>query len=310
MIIAPSRRAVAATTHIAGEWRAAPAGQGPPCGAGPGRRRRWRARPGGCGPRIEEGEGRPRIAVARLTTLPGLTISRSSSTTMRCPGVGTSVAKASLPVAPLRQRRPAHVRVPHEADVAGEIAEIGNRDARVGDVLPHRVLGLPWATATSPNIPAGSSREKLPVDRREHAAGPLAGRTGVGVEPNQVGLADGAPIVIPDQRRQGQLLQALDDLVRRRPIAHQVAQAPDLVDAPGGTEHGVKRRDVAVHVGDDQDRQVRAPSFDAPKAALAPLCVGIPRVRGARRWPILAMLPSRAAARVEVEPCDAIQGKS
>ena len=37
-----------------------------------------------------------------------------------------------------------------------------------------------------------------------------------------------------------------------------------------------------MHVGDDEDRQERAPSFGAPAAALAPLCAGLAGMHGTR----------------------------
>ena len=176
--------------------------------------------------------------------------------------------------------------MPNEADVGGEVAEIRNRGARVRDVLPHRIL---WAAMRNRDVAKCSRRlqlrQKLAVVRGEHGFGPVAGHTGIRVEVRQVGLADRAPIVIPGQRPEGQLAQALDDLVRRWPIANQIAQAPD------------------------QDRQERAPRFSAPKAALAPLCAGLPGVHARPHVADTVVLPSAAAVRVEVEPCSAIPGR-
>ncbi len=57
-----------------------------------------------------------------------------------------------------------------------------------------------------------------------------------------------------------------------------------------------------MHIGDDQDRQERAPWLSAPKAALAPLCAGLLGVHARPPIADTVVLPSAAAVRVEVEP--------
>src|SRR2546430_1516342 len=70
-----------------------------------------------------------------------------------------------------------------------------------------------------------------------------------------VGAAVCDEIVVPDQAELCALAYKVATLVRTRPVAHGIAEAPDGIDvlAVDRGEDGVERVPVSVHVRDDGD---------------------------------------------------------
>ncbi len=82
--------------------------------------------------------------------------------------------------------------------------------------------------------------------------------------------AQGGQIVIADQARQlRQLADARDALVGIRPVADQVAQAPDGVEGSRVLQDPVERRQVGMDVGDDQDTHRQDGNTDAARGKAA-----------------------------------------
>ena len=101
--------------------------------------------------------------------------------------------------------------------------------------------------------------EELELVRREHGARPASGDARVGGELVDVEHAGDDEIVVAAQADRGALAHERQALARLGAVAHDVAQAPQLVDSasPGVLEHGLQRRQVAVDVRYDRDAQER-----------------------------------------------------
>ena len=93
--------------------------------------------------------------------------------------------------------------------------------------------------------------EPVDVLRSEHLPGPARGAAGHRVEVLQRKLPAASAVVIAPDKGLAQAAHAFNDFVRRRPIAHHVAQIPDQVVLRRGLEHGVERIDVGVDIGNE-----------------------------------------------------------
>ncbi len=65
--------------------------------------------------------------------------------------------------------------------------------------------------------------------------------------------------MVASERSHLELTEPLNDLIRAGPVADEVSQTPDLIDAAGSMKHRFQRREIGVHVRDDEDRQRESP---------------------------------------------------
>ena len=85
------------------------------------------------------------------------------------------------------------------------------------------------------------------------AAGPLHRRPRVRVEPVDLVAAGGRRVVVAADADRADLGQPGDDPVRIRPVADDVAEVPDRVDAAERREHRIERDEVGMDVRQDGD---------------------------------------------------------
>ena len=92
-----------------------------------------------------------------------------------------------------------------------------------------------------------------PIDvlRREHLPRPAGGAAGHRVEILQRKLPAASAVVIAADKGLAQIAHPLDHFVRRRPIAHDIAQIPDHIVLRGSLQHGLEGIDIGVNVGNE-----------------------------------------------------------
>ena len=120
--------------------------------------------------------------------------------------------------------------VADEHDGIGTERERHRRGVVGEDVLPHRVAGA--AVVEGDAVPLAHGLEPVeigPSGGREDALRPACGHGGVAAELGQVERPPHGEIVIPAQADLRTRLDERAALVRPRPVADDVAEAPELV---------------------------------------------------------------------------------
>src|SRR3990170_6322450 len=172
----------------------------------------------------------------------------------------------------------------HKTVVCLELLEVAVRRVLLQDVLPN---WLPRAAVGQGEL-ADSERarqraEEVAVLFCECLLGPRRDVARVFVESRERDVAQGCQVVIPDQADHlRQRADQLDTLVRVRPIAYQVAEAPHGVAVgvlAGISRHvmqnGFEGSRIGVNIGDDQDAHVQHGSTAAAglEELVTPSCV-------------------------------------
>ena len=136
--------------------------------------------------------------------------------------------------------------------------------------------GLPWTSGNPSRSSvsgwaASQARVSSPMASRVHSAA----APGVDVERLDLAAAERRRVVVAADADRAELAEPGDDLVGVGPVAHDVAQVPDLVDRRDRREDRVERREVRVDVGQDRDphrsARVAQPAVRRLRAAAAPL---------------------------------------
>ena len=113
--------------------------------------------------------------------------------------------------------------------------------------------GLPWTSVKSPST-RRSGRAASHVLRRvgDPVAGPLDGGPGIGVEQLDPVATDGHLVVVAGDADRPDASEALDDRVRLRAVADDVAEDADAVDRPDGGEDRIEGDEIGVDVREDR----------------------------------------------------------
>ena len=143
--------------------------------------------------------------------------------------------------------------------------------------------GLPWtsrkSSRSSRSGSAGKPRARLVGDGR---AGPLHRPAGVDVERRRCrSWSIAAASWLPRTPSGADLAQPGDDRVRLRPVAHDVAQLPDLVDRRDRRQHRVEGRYVGMDVRQDGDAHRGSVAQRDRRRALVPALHNGRRLRSA-----------------------------
>ena len=152
-----------------------------------------------------------------------------------------------------------------------------------------------------PGLDAGRRQAAQPGPRRlaDPAARPLHRRLGVRVEPVDLGPAERGEVVVAGDADRADPGQPLDDAVRVRPVADDVAEVPDGVDRAGRGEDGVEGDEVGMDVREDGDahRASLARASRAHGRALVSPRAGASAVAGSRGQTGSIGVPGRARRR-------------
>src|SRR4029079_9119168 len=112
--------------------------------------------------------------------------------------------------------------------------------------------------------------EERPRALRQHASSPARGRDRVAGELFEVDLAEHAEIVVPREADRGTPLDRCAARVRPRPVADEVAEAPELVRLfpLHVLETGLERVPVTVDVRDDGHPLRQGVNLSGPRSGL------------------------------------------
>jgi hypothetical protein len=148
-----------------------------------------------------------------------------------------------------------HVGVSDQDDLG--VGDVGKRNGRAGsidDVFPDRVARRGVGKGDASNGRRRLERvEPGLLLRAEHLPRPACRTTGVAAKALDVDLAEDRQIMIAGEHDGGGIAQAIDALVRTCAVAHDVAEAPQLVVAVAlGGQNRFERVQVAMDVGEDK----------------------------------------------------------
>src|SRR5579884_3721891 len=247
------------------------------------------------------------VAVARLPDRPGVDQPAAAAELRRRPAGN----EAALDGAAVPREREGDVTVADEDDGRVRLEQRDDRRLLAQHVLPH---GVPRARVEELGVGAPRERlerrEPLPLLVAEHAGRPARRDRSVAAELARVERAADGEVVVAAKGKRRPLPNQVAAFVRPRPVADDVAEAPELVDGGPGVDigqHGFECVQVSVNVRDDGDthgegRHASCGGRGVGGVRVAPAAHERPRAPPLRRGRAPVLPRARARARPELRP--------